>query len=71
MTGVQTCALPICIEVFFTPPIAIDRNSERVKEVARVTQVIASRFEDAIRRNKTSWHMQQRIFIDESFVERL
>jgi KDO2-lipid IV(A) lauroyltransferase len=58
------------IEVFFTPPIAIDRNSERVKEVARVTQVIASRFEDAIRRNKTSWHMQQRIFIDESFVER-
>lgn len=58
------------IEVFFTPAIAIDKMAEKEREIARVTQVIASRFEDAIRRDITSWHMQQRIFIDETFVER-
>jgi KDO2-lipid IV(A) lauroyltransferase len=58
------------IEVFFTPPIAVDRAAEKSREIARVTQVIAARFEDAIRKNPTSWHMQQRIFIDEDFVER-
>jgi KDO2-lipid IV(A) lauroyltransferase len=58
------------IEVFFTPPIAVDRAAEKSREIARITQVIASRFEDAIRKNPTSWHMQQRIFIDEDFVER-
>ena len=58
------------IEVFFTPAISIDKSAEKEREIARVTQVIASRFEDAIRRDITSWHMQQRIFIDETFVER-
>ena len=58
------------IEVFFMPPISIDTSADKVREVARVTQVIATRFEDAIRRDMTSWHMQQRIFIDETFVER-
>jgi KDO2-lipid IV(A) lauroyltransferase len=58
------------IEVFFTPPIKVNRNAERSSEIARLTQVIASRFEDAIRKEPASWHMQQRIFIDESFVER-
>lgn len=59
------------IEVFFTPPISIDKRADKEREIARVTQVIASRFEDAIRKDITSWHMQQRIFIDQSFVERL
>jgi KDO2-lipid IV(A) lauroyltransferase len=58
------------IEVFFTPPITVDRAADKSREIARVTQVIASRFEDAIRKNPTSWHMQQRIFIDKDFVER-
>jgi len=58
------------IEVFFTPPISIDKRADKEREIARVTQVIASRFEDAIRKDITSWHMQQRIFIDQSFVER-
>jgi len=58
------------IEVFFTPPITVDRAADKNREIARVTQVIASRFEDAIRKNPTSWHMQQRIFIDKDFVER-
>ena len=58
------------IEVFFTPPIKVDREAERSTEIARLTQVIASRFEDAIRKEPMSWHMQQRIFIDETFVER-
>lgn len=58
------------IEVFFTPPIKVNRQTERSIEIARLTQVIASRFEDAIRKDPISWHMQQRIFIDDSFVER-
>jgi len=61
---------PEGIEVFFTPPVHINKNVERSEEIVRVTQVIASRFEDAISKDLTSWHMQQRIFIDEDFVER-
>ena len=52
------------------PPIKVDQSAERKAEIARVTQVMANRFEDAIRANPTSWHMQQRIFIDSDFVER-
>ena len=58
------------IEVSFTPPIKVNREADRATEVSRITQVIAGRFEDAIRNDPTSWHMQQRIFIDENFVER-
>jgi len=61
---------PEGIEVFFTPPVHINKDVERSEEIVRVTQVIASRFEDAISKDLTSWHMQQRIFIDEYFVER-
>jgi KDO2-lipid IV(A) lauroyltransferase len=52
------------------PPIKVDKSAERKGEIARVTQVMANRFEDAIRANPTSWHMQQRIFIDSDFLER-
>lgn len=58
------------IEVSFTPPIKVNREADRSTEVSRITQVIAGRFEDAIRNDPTSWHMQQRIFIDDNFVER-
>ena len=58
------------IEVSFTPPIKVNREADRATEVSRITQVIAGRFEDAIRNDPTSWHMQQRIFIDDNFVER-
>lgn len=58
------------IEVSFTPPIKVNREADRSREVSRITQVIAGRFEDAIRNDPASWHMQQRIFIDENFVER-
>ena len=58
------------IEVSFTPPIKVNREADRSMEVSRITQVIAGRFEDAIRNDPTSWHMQQRIFIDDNFVER-
>ncbi|MBM3655513.1 MAG: phosphatidylinositol mannoside acyltransferase [Actinobacteria bacterium] len=52
------------------PAIEVDKSAERKGEIARITQVIANRFEDAIRQNPSSWHMQQRIFIDSDFVER-
>ena len=58
------------VEVSFTPPIAIDKKAVRESEIKRVTQVMASRFEDAIRKEPSSWHMQQRIFIDDTFKER-
>lgn len=58
------------IEVFFTPPISVKRDASRGEEIRRITQEIAGRFEDSIRGEKASWHMQQRIFIDEAFVER-
>jgi len=48
----------------------VNKNSERTSEISRVTQIMASRFEDAIRKDPSSWHMQQRIFIDETFKER-
>jgi KDO2-lipid IV(A) lauroyltransferase len=51
-------------------PIKVDKGADRKAEIARVTQVIANRFEDAIKVDPTSWHMQQRIFIDSDFVER-
>jgi KDO2-lipid IV(A) lauroyltransferase len=58
------------IEITFTPPVSVNRTAEKKEEVARVTQVLASRFQDAISLDPQSWHMQQRIFIDGDFVER-
>lgn len=58
------------IEITFTPPVSVNRTAEKKEEVARVTQVLASRFQDAISLDSQSWHMQQRIFIDGDFVER-
>jgi lauroyl/myristoyl acyltransferase len=58
------------IEINFTAPIAVNRGAEEKGEISRLTQLLAERFEADIRRDLTSWHMQQRIFIDESFVER-
>lgn len=58
------------INITFTPPVAIDRSADKKQEVARVTQVLAQRFEDAIAADPKSWHMQQRIFIDADFKER-
>jgi KDO2-lipid IV(A) lauroyltransferase len=58
------------IEITFTPPVSVNRTAEKKEEVARATQVLASRFQDAISLDPQSWHMQQRIFIDGDFVER-
>lgn len=58
------------IKISFTAPVSIDRSAERTSEISRVTQLLANRFEDAIARDPQSWHMQQRIFIDEGFQER-
>jgi KDO2-lipid IV(A) lauroyltransferase len=58
------------IEITFTPPVSVNRTAEKKEEVARVTQVLASRFQDAISLDPQSWHMQQRIFIGGDFVER-
>lgn len=58
------------IHIKFTEPLAIDYKAEQKSEIKRVTQLLANQFEYDISNNLTSWHMQQRIFIDEGFVER-
>lgn len=58
------------IEIFFTAPVNVNRQAEMKQEVSRVTQVLATRFESDIKNNLSSWHMQQRVFIDEGFVQR-
>lgn len=59
------------IFINFTAPIAIDYSTNQESEVRRVTQLLANQFALDIKSDMTSWHMQQRIFIDESFVERI
>ena len=58
------------IEIFFSPPQKVNRESEQSIEIERLTQSLADQFESDISKNLDSWHMQQRIFIDETFVER-
>jgi len=59
------------IHISWRGPIEIDRGRDQESEVARVTQEIASIFESEINDDPTSWHMQQRIFIDgEGFQQR-
>ena len=61
---------PDGISVHFSPPISVNYVGEQIAEIARVTQQMAAQFEQQIALDPTSWHMQQRIFIDEGFVQR-
>ena len=58
------------IEIYFSPPIAVDRTANQADETARLTQEIANNFAAQILQHTESWHMQQRIFIDKDFAER-
>lgn len=59
----------ICVK--FKGPFEVNRNNSEKDEVQRITQVLANAFAEDISENPTSWHMQQRIFIDdEDFKER-
>lgn len=58
------------INIKFTQPVSVNYQAEQRAEIERITQLLANQFEMDISENITSWHMQQRIFIDESFVER-
>lgn len=59
------------IEIYFSPPIAVNRGATQGDETARLTQEIANNFAAQISQHPDSWHMQQRIFIDNDFVERI
>lgn len=59
------------IEIYFSPPIQVNRDTEEAEEISRITQVVANHFANSIAKHPTSWHMQQRIFIDHNFVERM
>jgi KDO2-lipid IV(A) lauroyltransferase len=59
------------IHISWDGPIVVVRENEERVEVARITQEIAKVFEKEIQNDPTSWHMQQRIFVDDgSFVQR-
>jgi lauroyl/myristoyl acyltransferase len=48
----------------------VNYQAEQSSEIERVTQLLAKQFEIDISESLESWHMQQRVFIDENFVER-
>lgn len=58
------------IHIKFTSPVAVNYQAEQSSEIERVTQLLAQQFEIDISESLESWHMQQRVFIDENFVER-
>ena len=58
------------ITIEFSLPLNVDLSSDRSQEIRRVTQVIADQFEKSIATHPESWHMLQRIFVDENFQAR-
>ena len=52
------------IHISWRGPIEINRDHDEASEVRRITQQMASIFEAEIDADPTSWHMQQKIFID-------
>ena len=60
------------IKIIFKGPFAVNRKNPEKQEATRVTQVLADAFAEEISADPTSWHMQQRIFIDDKdFKERV
>jgi KDO2-lipid IV(A) lauroyltransferase len=61
----------IGIHITFKGPFLINRGADSKIEVQRVTQELANAFAEDISADPASWHMQQRIFIDDAdFLER-
>ena len=58
------------IEIEFNGPFIPKRNESENSEINRITQELADQFAKDIAKSPTSWHMQQRIFIDENFQVR-
>ena len=59
------------IHIKFKGPFRVNRDAELKIEVERVTQALANAFAEDISADPASWHMQQRIFIDDAdFIER-
>ena len=53
------------IHMTFSGPIPVNRSApDKSIEVERITQSLAGAFERDISEDPTSWHMQQRVFID-------
>ena len=53
------------IHISWRGPIEVDRTRDQSVELPRVTQEIAKIFQSEIDSDPTSWHMQQRIFVDD------
>lgn len=60
------------INIKFKGPFEVDRNNDVEREIERITQRLADAFAEDISKDPSSWHMQQRIFIDDAdFKERV
>ncbi len=58
------------IEIEFNGPFKPRKNESENAEVSRITQELADQFAKDIAKSPTSWHMQQRIFLDDNFEVR-
>lgn len=54
----------IGINIKFSGPFVVRRNQSESDEIQRLTQELANQFALDIKQNPSSWHMQQRIFVD-------
>ena len=54
------------IHISWRGPIEINRDHDEASEIRRITQQMANIFEAEIDADPTSWHMQQKIFIDKA-----
>ena len=54
------------IRIAFNGPFPVRREEPEANEVRRLTQEIANQFELDIQQDPSSWHMQQRIFVEEA-----
>ena len=52
------------IKIKFSGPFKVDRQNSESQEVQRLTQSVANQFAADSRNEPSSWHMQERIFID-------
>ncbi|MEI6649666.1 MAG: phosphatidylinositol mannoside acyltransferase [Actinomycetes bacterium] len=58
------------IRITFEEPIEVPSVGTQSEKVRAMTQISATRFENAIRNSTTDWHMLQRIWVDGDFIDK-
>ena len=60
----------VCLEVKYDNPIAIPSTGSKDEKIAVMVQECANNFAKGISQAPQDWHMLQRIWVDEDFMER-